>query len=86
MKLWYIVRRPNMALLKKGTIDSSIIVSNMVFVCSECNHIDIVSDKDFVPDEKRKCPKCQVVMILKSTNTDICNPPKNDTSDKPSQE
>jgi DNA replicative helicase MCM subunit Mcm2 (Cdc46/Mcm family) len=58
-----------MTLLKKGVSFGPMIVSNMVFVCEKCNHVDIVSDKDYVPDMERKCPKCQEKMTLKLTET-----------------
>ena len=41
----------------------------MIFVCNSCNRVDIVKGKDFIPNEERKCPECQTIMVLKSTNT-----------------
>jgi hypothetical protein len=58
-----------MSMLKKGFVASPIIISNMVFVCNSCNHVEIISDKDFVPNTDRKCQKCQTIMVLSSTNT-----------------
>ena len=59
-----------MSLLKKGISIGPLIISNMVFVCKNCNHVDIISDKDYNPNIETKCPKCQSLMILKSTNTE----------------
>ena len=64
-----------MTLLKSGITFSPMIVSKMVYSCNTCNHVDIVSGKDFDPSAERKCPKCESQMILQSTNADIYDPP-----------
>ena len=76
-------------MLKSGVSYSKLIVSKMVFACKSCDHVEIVSEKDYYPDIERKCPKCQSVMVIKSSNTDTIKPTPNmgsDTSDKPTKE
>jgi len=67
-----------MTLLKSGTTFSTAIVSKMVYSCNICNHVDIVSGRNFNPNAERKCPKCQALMILQSTNTDLDEQQPND--------
>lgn len=76
-----------MTLLKSGITFSPLIVSNMVFTCNSCGQIDIVSEEDYSPNTEKKCQKCQTIMVLSSTNTDIYDPPAkpNDAFDNPSQ-
>lgn len=77
-----------MALLKSGITFSPMIVSNMVFTCNACGQVDIISGQDYSTDTERKCQKCQTIMVLSSTNTDIYDPPAkpNDYFENPPQE
>lgn len=70
-----------MSILKSGVSYSKLIISKMVFACKSCDHVEIVNEKDYSPDIERKCPKCQSVMVLKSSNTDTINPTPNMGSD-----
>ena len=58
----------DMPLIKKGTCESSVVVSSMVFTCADCGHMEVV--KDAAPSEK-SCPKCgcQMKMISSSGET-----------------
>jgi phage FluMu protein Com len=67
-----------MSMLKSGVSYSKLIVSKMVFACKSCDHVEIISEKDYSPDIERKCPKCQNIMVLKSSNTNTIKFPIDD--------
>lgn len=71
----YLKRRHNMTLLKSGLTFSPLIISRMVFVCNSCKQVDIISEKDYTPNLEKKCSKCQSIMVLSSTNTDVYDTP-----------
>ena len=56
-----------MTLFKKGTSDSSIVVSSSVYACSSCDHTEMVTgDKD----SSKNCPKCGESMKLISSSAE----------------
>ena len=63
-----------MSLLKSGISYNPVIISKMVFVCDSCGQIDIINEKDYSPNDEKKCSNCQSIMILNSTSTDVGNP------------
>jgi len=56
-----------MSIIKRGTVDSSIIVSSSVYSCSKCGHTEIVKRAS---KRSKKCPKCQEDMQIISTQTE----------------
>ena len=57
-----------MSIRKKGTLDTSIVVSSSVYACSSCDHTEI-DQGDF--SQEKKCPKCDSPMNMISASTEI---------------
>ena len=56
-----------MTMFKKGTHDSSIVVSSSVYACTSCDYTEIISgDKD----DNKKCPKCDAEMQIVSASAE----------------
>jgi len=56
-----------MTLFKKGTQDSSIVVSSSVYACTSCDYTEMVSgDKD----DDKKCPECGAKMQIVSASAE----------------
>jgi len=60
-----------MTILKKGTCDSSIVVSSSVYTCPECSHTEIKCGQT----GEKKCPKCNAVMIIISSHVEESEDP-----------
>lgn len=56
-----------MALFKKGTCRSALLVSSIIYVCKNCGHTKVVKD-DTV--ESSECPKCHSGMEILSSHTE----------------
>ena len=59
-----------MTLLKKGTCETTIVVSSAVFACEKCGHVEVVKGDDDMMTPK-ECPKCQSIMKLISSQAGI---------------
>jgi len=60
-----------MTLFKRGTQDSSIVVSSSIYSCSSCDYTEIAKD---AKNDKKKCPECGAEMTLISSHAeDISN-------------
>jgi len=59
-----------MSFIKKGTCDSSITVSSMVYVCSSCGHTEIASDGSSI----KECPVCHTSMSLIASQSNAESP------------
>lgn len=56
-----------MTLFKKGTHDSSIVVSSSVYSCTKCDYTEMVTgDKD----DNKKCPECDATMQIVSASAE----------------
>lgn len=49
-----------MSFIKRGTCDSSVTVSSMIYVCSSCGHTEMAGDGSSV----KECPVCHASMSL----------------------
>lgn len=56
-----------MSIIKRGTVDSSIVVSSSVYSCNNCGHTEIVKRAS---RRSKKCPKCQEDMQIMSSQTE----------------
>jgi len=59
-----------MSLLKKGTCETSIVISSAVYACEKCGHIEVVKGDDDMMTPK-ECPKCQSIMKLISSQAGL---------------
>ena len=57
-----------MALFKKGTCNSSIVVSSSVYACTSCDYTEIVRDDD---GKNKECPKCHSRMKIISSQAQV---------------
>ena len=55
-----------MSIIKRGTCESSAIVSSTVYVCSSCGHTEIANGGSSV----KECPSCHASMHLVTSNSD----------------
>ena len=58
-----------MALLKQGVSYGKVIVSKMVFSCTKCEHIDVITENNYDPSVEVVCSKCNGIMLLSSTSS-----------------
>jgi len=57
-----------MTMFKRGTQDSSIVISSSVYSCSSCDYTEIATDgKD---KHVKKCPECGEDMAIISTSAE----------------
>jgi len=56
-----------MAMIKRGTCNSSVIVSSFVYACEGCGHMGVVRDGE---EELKECPKCLSEMKLISSHAE----------------
>jgi len=56
-----------MTILKKGTCESSVTTSSMVYVCSGCGYTEMASSGD---SGAKECPQCHSQMSIMSSNTE----------------
>jgi len=47
-----------MAIYKKGSQSSDVIIATVVYTCTECDHVQMSSG-----DEIKKCPVCDADMV-----------------------
>jgi Zn finger protein HypA/HybF involved in hydrogenase expression len=52
-----------MPIVKKGKCDSSVVSSSTIYVCNDCGHTEMANSS-----ESKKCPKCEVNMVLVSSS------------------
>jgi len=50
-----------MSLFKKGTCDSKVVKSSMVYICSGCGHTEIARSRS---SSTKECPSCHAMMNL----------------------
>ena len=56
-----------MAIHKKGSCHSSVIVSSSIYSCSSCGHTQIVRGE---VEESKECPKCHSTMKIISSHAE----------------
>ena len=56
-----------MTMYKKGTHDSSVVISSSIYSCSSCNYTEMAQGGS---DQGKKCPKCDVEMTLISSHAE----------------
>jgi len=56
-----------MSIIKRGNCSSQVVVSEAVYNCPDCGHVEM-SDHS---DEDKMCPHCNISMILMSSSSHI---------------
>ena len=52
---------------KTGTISSNVIISSMVYACTNCDHTEVITGD---VEKTKTCPKCQDKMVLISSHVE----------------
>ena len=62
-----------MSIIKRGKCSSKMIVSESVYNCPDCGHVEMLSDsdKDSDQDTEKMCPHCKILMTLMSSSSHL---------------
>jgi len=56
-----------MSIIKRGTVDSAIIVTSSIYSCSNCGHTEMIKKAS---KRGKKCPKCHENMLMISSQSE----------------